>query len=79
MKKNSTPISPPRGCSRYLWRFPIWFYRLGLGWLLGSHFLMLEHTGRKSGKIRRVVLEVIRHEVTRHTYIVAAGFGEKSD
>ena len=48
---------------RALVRAPIWLYRLGLGGLLGRRFLLLTYTGRKSGRPRQVVLEVVgRHE-----------------
>ncbi len=72
-------IHPPRGLSRLLWRLPIGLYRLGLGWLLTGHFLLLEHVGRKSGQMRRVVLEVVRRDKANDVYFVAVGFGPSSD
>jgi deazaflavin-dependent oxidoreductase (nitroreductase family) len=50
-----------------------------MGWLLGGRFLMLTHTGRKSGLPRQVVIEVVRHDKKSDTYYVASGWGEKSD
>jgi hypothetical protein len=51
---------PPRTrLQRALARAPIWFYRLGLGGLLGHRFVLLTHTGRNSGRPRQVVLEVV--------------------
>ncbi len=79
MKTDAHPVHPPRGCSRLIWRLPASLYRLRLGWLLGSHFLLLTHTGRKSGLPRYVALEVVRRDKASDTYFVAAGFGEKSD
>jgi len=61
-----------------LFRAPIWFYRLGLGWLLGRRMLLLTHTGRKSGLPRKAVLEVVQYQAETNTYIVTAGFGPKS-
>lgn len=60
-------------------RLPIWLYRAHLGWLLGGRFLLLTHTGRASGKVRRTVLEVIRHNAETGEYIVCSGWGEGSD
>lgn len=40
---------------------------------------MLTHTGRKSGKRRHVVVEVVDHDKTTDTYYIASGWGEKSD
>jgi deazaflavin-dependent oxidoreductase (nitroreductase family) len=71
--------SPPKGFARLLWRAPIWFYKVGLGWMMGKRFLLLNHIGRKSGKPRQAVLEVVRYDKQAHTYYVASGFGEKSD
>lgn len=69
--------NPPKGFLRLLARLPILLYRWNLGGLLGHRFLQLTHLGRKSGKIRKVVLEVLRHE--QGVYIVASGWGERAD
>jgi deazaflavin-dependent oxidoreductase (nitroreductase family) len=71
--------TPPRGVLRLGLRLPIGLYRAHLGWLLGDRFLMLTHTGRKSGLPRRTVIEVVQHDKTTDTYYVASGWGEKSD
>jgi len=72
-------VQSPHGLARLAWRAPIWFYRLGLGGLLGSRFLLLNHVGRKTGKPRQAVLEVVQHNQDTGAYVVASGFGEKSD
>jgi deazaflavin-dependent oxidoreductase (nitroreductase family) len=77
MKKISEP-QPPRGLSRLLFRTPIYLYRVGLGWLLGGRFLLLNHVGRKSGLPRQAVVEVVRHDEASDTYVIASGFGERS-
>jgi deazaflavin-dependent oxidoreductase (nitroreductase family) len=69
----------PRGLARLAFRAPIWLYRLGLGGLLGTRFLLLIHTGRKSGRERKTVLEVVRCDREKSEFVVAAGFGPKSD
>ena len=69
----------PHGLSRWLFRLPILLYRLGLGWLMGGRFLLLTHTGRKTGLPRQTVLEVVDHEQDTDTYYVAVGFGPKTD
>jgi deazaflavin-dependent oxidoreductase (nitroreductase family) len=63
--------------TRWLVRAPVWLYRARLGILLGPRFLMLEHTGRKSGARRYVVLEVAEHRQPG-TYIVVSGFGSRA-
>lgn len=69
---------PPRGMKAILWRMPIWFYRLGLGWLLGNKALLLTHTGRISGQPRQAVLEIIQAFPSENRYLVVSGFGSKS-
>jgi deazaflavin-dependent oxidoreductase (nitroreductase family) len=71
--------SKPRGLLRFFLRFPIWLYRLHLGWLLGDRFVMFRHIGRKSGLPRYTVVEVVRHDRSTDTYTIASGWGEKSD
>jgi deazaflavin-dependent oxidoreductase (nitroreductase family) len=69
----------PKGLLRLCLRWPIWFYRLRCGWLLNSRFLLLTHTGRRSGLPRQTVLEVVHHDRATETYFIASGWGEKSD
>ena len=63
--------------TRWIVRAPVGLYRARLGFMFGSRLLMLEHTGRKSGIRRYVVLEAVDHP-DPHTYIVAAGFGDRA-
>ncbi|MDE0547463.1 nitroreductase family deazaflavin-dependent oxidoreductase [Microbacterium sp. C7(2022)] len=58
---------------RWLVRAPIALYRAGLGWMLGSRFVMIEHQGRSTGEARFVVVEVIDRD--RNAIRVASGFG----
>lgn len=62
---------------RWIVRAPVWLYQARLGFLFGSRLLMLEHTGRKTGIRRYVVLEAVDHP-DPHTYVVAAGFGDRA-
>ena len=69
---------PPHGVKASLWRAPIWFYRLGLGGLLGKRFLLLNHIGRKSGQPRQAVVEVVDFYAKNNIYFAVSGFGEKA-
>ena len=77
--KKSVIDTQPKGMLRFGLRLPILFYRLRLGWLLGDRFLMLTHTGRKSGLLHQTIIEVVKHDKETNTYYVASGWGEKSD
>lgn len=76
---NSIVDRRPGKALRFGLRLPILFYRIKLDWLLGDRFLMLTHTGRKSGLPRQTVIEVVKHDKGTNTYYVASGWGEKSD
>jgi deazaflavin-dependent oxidoreductase (nitroreductase family) len=76
---NSIVDRPPGKALRFGLRLPILLYRINLGWLLGDRFLMLTHTGRKSGLPRHTVIEVVSHDKKSDTYYVVSGWGEKSD
>jgi deazaflavin-dependent oxidoreductase (nitroreductase family) len=78
MKKTGEP-QPPSGLSRLVLRLPILIYGANLGWMLGKRFLLLNHTGSKSGLQRQVVLEVVKHDADAEIYYIASGYGEKSD
>jgi deazaflavin-dependent oxidoreductase (nitroreductase family) len=69
----------PRGLARLALRLPIWLYRFHLGWLLGYRFVLLTHTGRKSGLPRQTVLEVVRYDKATGSCVVASGWGTKSE
>jgi deazaflavin-dependent oxidoreductase (nitroreductase family) len=62
---------------RWLVRAPVLLYRARLGFIFGSRLLMLEHTGRKTGIRRYVVLEAVGHP-DPGSYVVAAGFGSRA-
>jgi deazaflavin-dependent oxidoreductase (nitroreductase family) len=79
MARGTAQGAKPQGCARLLLRAPVWLYRFGLGWLLGRRFLMVEHRGRRTGKPRYAVLEVVRHDHLADSYVVASGWGRKAD
>jgi deazaflavin-dependent oxidoreductase (nitroreductase family) len=70
---------PVRGLLRFGVKLPVVLYRVHLGWLLGERFLLLTHVGRRSGKQYRTVIEVVDHDLVTDSYVVASGWGEKSD
>ena len=40
---------------------------------------MITHRGRRTGKIRRTVVEVLRHDPATGEFIVVSGYGKTSD
>ncbi|MCB9422475.1 MAG: nitroreductase family deazaflavin-dependent oxidoreductase [Ardenticatenaceae bacterium] len=70
---------PSSGFSRWMFRAPIWLYRTGLGGLMTKRMVLLNHVGRKSGKMRQAVVEVAKYDKAADTVYVASGWGAKSD
>ena len=62
-----------------LLRGPVYLYRLHCGWLLGHRFVLLTHTGRRSGEPHQTVLEVVEYTSRTPTVVVMSGFGANSD
>lgn len=65
--------------ARWLLRAPLRLYDLRLGWIFGRRFLCLTHTGRRSGRRRRTVLEVVGHGPRDGEVIVVSGLGPGAD
>ncbi len=59
-------------------RAPTLLYRVGLGRLLGGRFLCIVHRGRRTGKLRRTVVEVVDFDSAREEVLVVAGWGSRT-
>ena len=70
--------APPGGMLRALLGLPVQLYHAHLGVLLGRRFLLLVHTGRRTGIKRETVLEVIRYDPVAREAVVAAGWGRRT-
>lgn len=59
-----------------IFKLPLLLYRLHIGWLMGKRFLQVTHLGRRSGKVRRTVLAVLKFDPkSREIYAVSAWKG----
>ena len=63
--------------TRWLVRAPIWVFRGRLGFVFGGRFLLLEHCGRRTGRRRYVVLEVVDRRPPGALFVVS-GLGCRS-
>ena len=66
---------PTSGWRRAMFKWPVQLWRLGLGPWLGRLFILITHTGRKSGLPRRTLVEL--HRIDGKTY-APSGFGRRS-
>jgi len=59
-----------------IFKLPILLYQLRLGWLLDKRFMQITHVGRRSGKVRKTILAVLKFdEKTKEIYAVSAWKG----
>jgi deazaflavin-dependent oxidoreductase (nitroreductase family) len=72
------PLDRPGPVFKWLFRIPILFYKLGLGWVTGKYILLLTTTGRKTGKLHATPLEY-HYDQERDRYFVMAGWGGRTD
>lgn len=63
---------------RWFFRAPVMLYRVGLGGLMFGQ-LLLTTVGRKSGRPRRAVVDVLGHDAATDTYYVISAYGARSD
>jgi len=69
---------PPKGLLLWGFRLPVYLYRLGLGWLFGKRFVLINHTGRVTGLPRQAVVEVVEQDEAADTVTVVAGYGPRT-
>jgi hypothetical protein len=78
----STTINPPRGWLKFFFKIPVIIARIGFaGWerLIGVEWMLLTTVGRKSGKKRFSMVDVLLHDEKTDTYFIEVGFGKRSD
>jgi deazaflavin-dependent oxidoreductase (nitroreductase family) len=69
----------PSGIVRSLFRAPVYLYRWRCGRLLGHRFLLLIHIGRRTGRRRETVLEVVEYRKAGPELVVVSAFGRRAD
>ena len=78
----NTPIKRPSGWLKIFFKMPVLFARMGFaGWerLFGLEWMLLVTIGRKSGKKRYTMVDVLLYDRETDTYFIEVGFGKNSD
>lgn len=60
-------------------RAPSWLARHGLGWTLGTRFLVVTHRGRRSGRVLHTPLEVVDRVPGTGELLVISAWGDEAD
>ncbi len=71
------PLDGPGPVFRWVFKFPVLFYRLGI-WHLAGPFILMVHKGRKTGKTRYTPLEYT-YEPETDSYLLMAGWRGHTD
>jgi deazaflavin-dependent oxidoreductase (nitroreductase family) len=69
----------PSGALKWFLKAPTYVFRAHLGSVFGKRLVMIEHRGRKSGKLFRTVIEVAGRAPERDEYICTSGTGPTAD
>lgn len=78
----TTTLDPPSGWLKFFFKIPVLIARMGLaGWerLIGVEWMLLTTIGRRSGKKRYSMVDVLVYEKESDTYFIEVGFGKRSD
>ncbi len=69
-------VYPGQGWRRFVFKLPVYFWRLGLARLNAPNYLLLSTFGRRTGRLRRTMLEYTW--LNGHRYLMS-GWGMRSD
>lgn len=72
----------PSGLLKFFFKVPIFMHKLGFGgWerLLGAQWMLLTTTGRKTGKRRDTLVDVMDYDQATDTYFIEAAYGSRAD
>ena len=72
----------PNALQKFFFKFPVWFAKIGFGgWekLIGAEWMLVTTRGRKSGKPRGTMLDVMDYDAASDTYYIEAAYGDRAD
>jgi deazaflavin-dependent oxidoreductase (nitroreductase family) len=62
-----------------VFRLPLTLYAQGRGGLMGRSFVLVEHAGRKTGKLYRTVAMVLRYDPGTEEAVICSAWGQNTD
>lgn len=72
----------PSGLLKFFFKVPIFFHKIGFGgWekLIGAQWMLITTTGRKTGKRRENMVDVMDYDKAKDTYYIEAAYGARAD
>jgi deazaflavin-dependent oxidoreductase (nitroreductase family) len=72
----------PNALQKFFFKVPVWFHKIGFGgWerMIGAQWMLITTIGRKSGKPREAMVDVMDYNATSDTYYIEAAYGSRAD
>lgn len=72
----------PNAFQKFFFKIPVWFHKMGFGgWerLVGAEWMLITTVGRKSGKPRDTMVDVMDYDKANDTYFVEVAYGSRAD
>lgn len=72
----------PSRLLKFLFKVPVWLHKMGLGgWerLVGAQWMLITTKGRKTGKLRHTMVDVMDYDKISDTYYIEAAYGVRAD
>jgi deazaflavin-dependent oxidoreductase (nitroreductase family) len=72
----------PNSLQKFFFKVPVWVHQMGLGgWerLIGAEWMLITTVGRKSGKPRDTMVDVMDYDKASDTYYVEVAYGSRAD
>lgn len=72
----------PNPLLKLFFKFPLLLHKIGLGgWekLIGAEWMLLSTTGRKTGRRRDSMVDVMDYDAESDTYYIEAAYGSRAD
>ncbi len=72
----------PSPMLKFFFKVPVWLHKMGLGgWekLIGAQWMFITTIGRKTGKRRETMVDVMDYDKATDTYYIEAAYGARAD
>lgn len=67
---------------KFFFKIPVWLHKIGFGgWerLVGAQWMLITTIGRKTGKHRETMLDVLQYDKATDIYYIEAAYGARAD
>ncbi|MDP1713530.1 MAG: nitroreductase family deazaflavin-dependent oxidoreductase [Anaerolineales bacterium] len=67
---------------KFFFKVPVWLHKMGFGgWerMVGAQWMLITTTGRKTGKGRDAMVDVMDYDKATDTYYIEAAYGARAD